>query len=141
VGGVSGSGAGGPGGGRSSPVSSVNQKQRGAPGGDVLVLGDGRRVGVAVFGAREGFPVIGLHGMPGSRLMYATVAQAAARRGIRLIAVDRPGYGRSDRRARGTLLGYAGGVVGIADVIGLGRVAGLGCSAGRSYALGPASRP
>ena len=121
-------------------MSSANQKQQAAPGGDVLVLGDGRRVGVSVFGAREGFPVIGLHGMPGSRLMYATVAQAAARRGIRLIAVDRPGYGRSDRRAQGTLLGYAGDVAGIADVIGLGRFAVLGTSGGGSYALACAAR-
>jgi len=105
-----------------------------------LVLGDGRRVGVAVFGAREGFPVIGLHGMPGSRLMYATVAQAAARRGIRLIAVDRPGYGRSGRRAGGTLLGYAGDVAGIAEILGLERFAVLGTSGGGSYALACAAR-
>jgi len=75
----------------------ADQERRGTAGGD-LVLRDGRRVGVRVFGAREGFPVIGLHGMPGSRLMYATVAQAAARRGIRLIAVDRPGLGPRFRR-------------------------------------------
>jgi pimeloyl-ACP methyl ester carboxylesterase len=105
-----------------------------------LVLGDGRRVGVAVFGAQQGFPVIALHGMPGSRLMYAAVAQAAARQGIRLIAVDRPGYGRSDRCAGGTLLDYAGDVAGIAEVIGLGRFAVLGTSGGGSYALACAAR-
>jgi len=118
----------------------ADQERRGAAGGDVLVLGDGRRVGVAVFGAQQGFPVIALHGMPGSRLMYATVAQAAARRGIRLIAVDRPGYGRSDRRAGGTLLDYAGDVAGIAEAIGLERFAVLGISGGASYALACAAR-
>lgn len=116
-------------------MSSTHQKQRGASDRDVLILGAGRRVGVAVFGAREGFPVIALHGMPGSRLMYATVAQAAARRGIRLIAVDRPGYGLSDRCARGTVLDYAGDVAGVAEIIGLGRFAVLGTSGGGSYAL------
>jgi pimeloyl-ACP methyl ester carboxylesterase len=116
-------------------MSSTEREQRGAPDADVLILGDGRRVGVAVFGAREGFPIIALHGMPGSRLMYATVTQAAARRGIRLIAVDRPGYGRSDRCARGTLLDYAGDVAGIAEIMGLERFAVLGASGGGSYAL------
>ena len=87
------------------PGARSAQGQGGAAGGNVLVLGDGRRVGMAVFGAGEGFPVIALHGMPGSRLMYATMVQAAARRGVRLIAVDRPGYGRSDRRAGGNPAG------------------------------------
>src|SRR5215471_14487330 len=99
----------------------ADQERRGAVAGDVVILGDGRRVGVAVFGAGEGLPVIALHGMPGSRLMYATVAQAAAQRGIRLIAVDRPGYGRSDRWPGGTLLAYAGDVAGIADIMGVER--------------------
>jgi len=72
--------------------------------------------------------------------MYATVAQAAARRGIRLIAVDRPGYGRSDRCAGGTLLDYAGDVAGIAEIIGLDRFAVLGTSGGGCYALACATR-
>jgi pimeloyl-ACP methyl ester carboxylesterase len=121
-------------------MSSTSQGQGEAAGGDVLVLGDGRRVGVGVFGARDGFPVIAFHGMPGSRLMYATVAQAAARRGVRLIAVDRPGYGRSDRCAGGTLLDYAGDVAAIAQIIGLDRFAVLGTSGGGCYALACAAR-
>ena len=121
-------------------MSSTEQEQRGAPDADVLILGKGRRVGVAVFGAPEGFPIIALHGMPGSRLMYATLAPAAARRGIRLIAVDRPGYGRSDRCARGTLLDYAGDVAGIAEIMGLKRFAVLGASGGGSYALACAAQ-
>jgi hypothetical protein len=63
-------------------MSSTEQDQRGAPDADVLILGNGRRVGVAVFGAREGFPIIALHGMPGSRSgMSRVVSRRCCRQG------------------------------------------------------------
>ena len=73
-------------------------------------LADGRAIGVATFGAPDGRPVVALHGMPGSRLMFAAVDAAAARQGVRIIALDRPGYGVADPHPGGTLLGYASDV-------------------------------
>jgi pimeloyl-ACP methyl ester carboxylesterase len=106
----------------------------------VLRLPDGRTVGVAAFGSPEGIPVLALHGMPGSRLMYATIEEAAKRHGVRVIAIDRPGYGRSDPDRGGTLLGYAEDVARIADLLGLERFGVLGTSGGGSYALACGAR-
>jgi len=47
------------------------------------------------------------HGSPGSRHIHADMADIAARRKIRLIAVDRPGYGLSDAKHGRTLLNWA----------------------------------
>lgn len=106
----------------------------------VLRLRGGRAVGVASFGSPEGTPVLALHGMPGSRLMYASIDEAARRRGVRVIAIDRPGYGRSDRNEGGTILGYADDVVEVADLLGIERFAVLGTSGGSQYALACAPR-
>src|SRR3546814_7781630 len=53
-----------------------------------------RKLGYAEGGDREGAPVFYFHGFPGSRL-EATLLPAS---GIRLIGVDRPGYGLSTAR-------------------------------------------
>ena len=98
-------------------------------------LADGRAIGVATFGAPDGRPVVALHGMPGSRLMFAAVAAAAARQGVRIIALDRPGYGVADPHPGGTLLGYASDVANVADLLGIERFAVLGVSGGSQYAL------
>ena len=58
-------------------------------------LADGRSLGYAEFGARHGVPTLAFHGVPGTRLMYRPMAQAALREGVRIIALDRPGYGLS----------------------------------------------
>lgn len=58
-----------------------------------LLLADGRTLGYAVWGEPEGPPALLFHGSPGSRLFCPDpVATAAA--GVRLVTVDRPGYGR-----------------------------------------------
>ena len=55
-----------------------------------------RTVCVAEAGDLEGHAVFCLHGTPGSRLFWHEVVEDAGKRGIRLIAYDRPGYGGSD---------------------------------------------
>jgi pimeloyl-ACP methyl ester carboxylesterase len=61
----------------------------------LLTLDGGRRVGVAQFGRPPGAPVIWCHGGLSSRIDAALADGAAARKGLRLIALDRPGIGRS----------------------------------------------
>jgi pimeloyl-ACP methyl ester carboxylesterase len=60
-----------------------------------LLLGDGRRLGYAWYGQPDGEPVFYFHGHPGSRLEARFARQAAAGAGLRVIALDRPGYGLS----------------------------------------------
>ncbi len=82
------------------------------------------------WGDPQGFPTFYFHGTPGSRLEGAFPDHAAARRGLRLIAPDRPGYGRStfqpDRRFRD----WPADVCALADALGIDTFGVVGHSGG-----------
>jgi pimeloyl-ACP methyl ester carboxylesterase len=101
----------------------------------VIALAGGRRVGVAQFGRPTGTPVIWCHGGLSSRIDAALVGGAAARDGIRLIALDRPGIGRSSLVAGDGLLRWPGIVAECADQLGVETFGVVGWSAGGPYAL------
>lgn len=101
----------------------------------VHVLKDGRRLGYAEYGAMEGRPVFYFHGFPGSRLEAVLADGVAARLGIRLLAVDRPGYGRSDAQPGRSLGDWPADVAALADALGLKRLGILGVSGGAPFAL------
>ena len=60
-----------------------------------LTLADGRQLAYSGWGDPDGFPVFYFHGTPSSRLEAVFADPAARRHGFRLIAIDRPGFGRS----------------------------------------------
>jgi pimeloyl-ACP methyl ester carboxylesterase len=60
--------------------------------------------------------------------------------GIRLVAIDRPGYGGSDRQPRRSFLGWAPDVATVADQLGIDRFVVLGVSGGGGYAPACAHR-
>src|SRR4029453_3352204 len=77
------------------------------PGADrVLTLRDGRALAHAEWGALQGRPLMLFHGRPGSRL-FCPDEDATNAAGVRLITIDRPGYGRSDPNPGRTLLDWA----------------------------------
>ena len=104
-----------------------------------IMLADGRALAYCEWGDPTGSPVLLVHGGPGSRLLCpdedATVAA-----GVRLLTVDRPGYGGSAPRPDPTLLDWADDVQALADRLGLERFAVVGFSAGGGYALACAAR-
>src|SRR4051812_34173996 len=63
----------------------------------VIDLHDGRQLAVAESGDPHGVPVLFFHGTPGSRRTGPTDADLPQSLGVRLICVDRPGYGGSTR--------------------------------------------
>ncbi|MDX9710541.1 MAG: alpha/beta hydrolase [Trichloromonas sp.] len=101
----------------------------------VHVLVDGRRLGYAEYGTLKGRPVFYFHGFPGSRLEAVLADAAAARLEIRLIAVDRPGYGRSDDLPGRRLGDWPKDVAALAAALGLGKFGILGVSGGAPFAL------
>jgi pimeloyl-ACP methyl ester carboxylesterase len=103
--------------------------------GRTLTLKDGRILGYAEYGGPAGTPVIGFHGTPGSRLVMKSVEKAAVAVGAHIIAPDRPGYGMSLPNPNGTLLGYVGDMIELADALKLDRFAVLGVSGGAPYPL------
>lgn len=105
----------------------------------VVALRDGRRVAYAEWGRTGGRPVVLLHGMPGSRL-FCPDAEATVRAGVRLITIDRPGYGLSTPNPGRTLLGWVDDYVEWAELIGLAPCPIVGWSSGGPYALACAAR-
>jgi pimeloyl-ACP methyl ester carboxylesterase len=100
-----------------------------------LILRDGRVLSYAVYGSRTGLPVIGFHGMPGSRIMMQVLEPAARSAGIRLIAPERPGYGRSSPQPRAGLIEYQQDVRQLVEALDCDRFGVLGVSGGGPYAL------
>jgi pimeloyl-ACP methyl ester carboxylesterase len=109
-------------------------------GGETLRLEDGRLLGYAVYGDPEGWPIFYFHGFPGSRLEAQLADRVAARMRIRLIALDRPGFGLSDFKPRRTIFEWPDDVVKIADALGINRFATIGVSGGGPYAAACALR-
>jgi pimeloyl-ACP methyl ester carboxylesterase len=100
-----------------------------------LELLDGRRLGFAEYGRPDGDPCFYFHGHPGSRFEAEVAHEVAASAGIRVVALDRPGYGLSDFEPDRTILSWPRDVEAVADRLGLGRFAVLGASGGGPYAL------
>lgn len=100
----------------------------------VVALRDGRRVAFSEWGRADDPPVVLFHGMPGSRLFCPDTA-ATERAGVRLITVDRPGYGMSSPRPGRTLLDWASDYDEWAALIDLPPCPIVGWSAGGAYAL------
>lgn len=92
-------------------------------------------LGVAEYGHPRGRPILYFHGFPGSRLEASVADAIAASLGIRLVAFDRPGMGRSPFLSGRTIPDIAFDVARLADGLGIGRFAVLGVSGGAPYAL------
>jgi pimeloyl-ACP methyl ester carboxylesterase len=95
---------------------------------------DGRRVAWAEWGDPEGLPVLFLHRNPGSRLLDPD-STATASAGVRLITIDRPGYGRTDPVADPTRSAVAADLAAVVRHIGVDDVALIGWSGGGVFAL------
>jgi pimeloyl-ACP methyl ester carboxylesterase len=104
-----------------------------------IVLPDGRAAAYAEWGDPDGRPVFLLHGMPGSRLLCPDVA-VSVEAGVRLISLDRPGYGGSDPRPDRRIVDGADDLAAIADRLGVERYSVIGWSSGGPYALACAAR-
>ena len=72
-----------------------------------FTLPDARKLGYAQYGTATGKTVFYLHGLPGSRLEAAAFDFFSLKLGVRIIAVDRPGYGWSSPHPERTILHHA----------------------------------
>ena len=110
------------------------------PENQSILLPDGRRLGYAEYGAPEGSPVLFFHGAPGSRHIHADMARMAAQCGVRLIAVERPGYGLSDPQPGRTMLDWPEDVAVLMGALGIAQFAIIGFSGGSPYSIACAYR-
>ena len=100
----------------------------------IVRLRDGRSMGYAQYGTRDGSPIVNAHGGFACRLDVAAADTVAADAGVRLISPDRPGVGLSDPQPGRTVLDWASDVAELLDQIDVERFAVMGWSMGGQYA-------
>lgn len=114
--------------------------ERGPRQEGTLELRDGRTLAWCEWGAVTGPPLLRLQGTPGCRLSGHPHREIWSDLGLRVVTVDRPGYGRSTPMP-GRRLGEAvDDVVEALDQLGIERVHVYGRSGGGPHALALAAR-
>ena len=116
-----------------SPLSSATGPPR-LPEERSIRVADGRRLVYLEVGDPAGTPVIYQHGGLSSAFDVVPAAPAAAAAGVRIIAPNRPGVGRSDRRPGRTTADWSMDVAELVDQLGIGRFAVAGWSLGGAFA-------
>jgi pimeloyl-ACP methyl ester carboxylesterase len=100
-----------------------------------FLLPDGRCLAYDDVGDAAGRVVVYLHGIPDSRWCRHPDDGIAERLGIRLLSVDRPGWGDSDPDPDGTFLSFAADLATLADEVGVAEYGTLGWSGAGLHAL------
>lgn len=119
-----------------STTSNLGTSTSAARDTQTVTLPDGRVLSYAEYGPKTGYPIFYFHGYPSSRLEAGPISQlAAARRGLRLIAPDRPGFGLSTFQPGRKITSWPADISFLASHLGLARFAVLGGSGGGPYAL------
>jgi len=101
----------------------------------VVPLADGRLLAWIEVGNPDGTPIFAFHGAPGRGFEFAMHHSVASGCGVRLIAVDRPGYGLSSPHPGRTLFDWPRDIEQLGDHLGLERFGVIGHSAGGPHAL------
>lgn len=99
----------------------------------------GRSITYAEYGDPGGRPVVLFHGTPGTHRLGGLFAPAAAEQGVRLLAVDRPGYGDSESWPERSLTDIGAVVTTVLDDAGVERAGLIGFSGGGPHALAVAA--
>lgn len=101
------------------------------------LLQDGRELSYRSYGKADGETVFYFHGFPSSGLevMLNNGGQTASELGLKIIAVNRPGYGLSDFETDRQLLDWPDDISELADSLGIEKFSVLGVSGGGPYAI------
>jgi pimeloyl-ACP methyl ester carboxylesterase len=96
---------------------------------------DDRELAVHIAGAADGPALVVHHGTPSSGDFYRTEVESAERLGLRLVAMDRPGYGGSSPQRGRSVADAAADVATVLDELGIETFATYGMSGGGPHAL------
>src|ERR1700742_4514404 len=102
---------------------------------NTVALDDGRTVAYAEWGDPTGRPLFSLHGTPGCRLSRHPDPRLWSGLGLRVITLDRPGYGCSTPLPGRRVAHAAHDVGAVAEALGLERFLVAGGSGGGPHAL------
>ncbi|EPS39739.1 hypothetical protein H072_6475 [Dactylellina haptotyla CBS 200.50] len=98
-------------------------------------LPDGRTLGYAEYGHPRGYPVLFFHGYPSCRLEGYPIDRLAHHRQLRIISLERPGFGLSTFQPNRTILDWPKDVEAFVRGKEISRFAVLGASGGGPYAV------
>jgi pimeloyl-ACP methyl ester carboxylesterase len=104
-------------------------------GDQAILLAGSRTVGFVDYGSPAATAVLWCHGGPGSRVEPAHLRSRAKAAGLRLIGIDRPGYGLSSVQPGRTIGGWVPDALAVADHLGIEQFVTAGTSTGGAYAL------
>jgi pimeloyl-ACP methyl ester carboxylesterase len=101
----------------------------------LITLPDGRAISYCDYGGPGGIPIFQFHGTPGSRI-FGLDNEEVAKAGLRILAPERPGYGKSSPNPKATAVSdWVSDVDVLADHLKLDRFHVIGVSGGGPFAL------
>jgi pimeloyl-ACP methyl ester carboxylesterase len=105
--------------------------------GAAVRAADRRALAYAETGDPDGAPVFAFHGIPGTRSDFERSfgEEGLAGSGVRVIGIDRPGFGASDFQQNRRFHDWPADVATVADHLGIDRFGVLGYSAGGPYVI------
>jgi len=99
-------------------------------------LKDGRNIGYEIYGNPNGVNVIlFIPGVPGSRFFCPPITEKLNSLNLKLVVLERPGYGISSPKPGMKLLDWPDDVAEVADLLGVKTFGLIGYSAGGPFAL------
>lgn len=102
--------------------------------GKFVLLHDGRKLSYQEYGSPDGKKILFyFHGWPGSRLSGIETDEAAKKLKVRVISIDRPGFGESNYKEDRTLLDWPDDVVELANKLKIKKFSIMGVSGGGPY--------
>lgn len=102
---------------------------------ELVQLADGRALEYLIEGPADGVPLVFHHGTPGGATRFATLADSAVRRGLRLVTPGRAGYGGSTPKPGRSVADVVADTGELLDAIGADRFLTIGVSGGGPHAL------
>jgi len=113
----------------------IHINAKGIPIDSSIQLSDGRTLGFTEYGDLEGYPILYFHGGQESRLSAKFMDKTAKYLGIRIIAPERPGIGRSSFQTNRIFLDWGKDVAELADTLSIGCFSIFGLSGGAPHVL------
>jgi pimeloyl-ACP methyl ester carboxylesterase len=101
---------------------------------EIVKLSDGTNMCYAEFGKPDGIPVMLLHGNPGVRFSWGLYPNFPYLDNIRIIAPDRPGYGKTDFK-KNALQKWPNDILELLNHLGIDKIHLFAPSGGGPYAL------
>jgi pimeloyl-ACP methyl ester carboxylesterase len=101
---------------------------------NILRLKDGKKLCYAEYGNPRGIPVFLFHGNPGARISWGLYPGSPYLKNIRIIAPDRPGYGKTDFKPN-ALSQWPADILELSDHLSIRKFHLFAPSGGGPYAL------